>query len=99
MILLYPLYSCNVPLFQVQFSFWPEEQEIAECYMACLPRYFLILVVINDYECVQPRNFNTDTLDDFPIRLSTSVYSKINTFSSTTGVLQKDISVAKFMQF
>ena len=27
----------------------------------------LILVVIKDYECVRRRNFNTDTLNDFPI--------------------------------
>ena len=25
------------------------------------------LVVIKDYECVRRRNFNTDTLNDFPI--------------------------------
>ena len=44
-------------------------------------------------------NFNTDTLNDFPIWLLTSVYCKINIFSSTTGVLHKDISVAKSMPF
>ena len=33
-----------------------------------------ILVVIKDWECVRRRNFNTDTLINFPIWLSTSVY-------------------------
>ena len=45
------------------------------------------------WECVRRRlNFRTDTLSDFQS-------PKINLFSSTTGVLQKDISVTKSMPF
>ena len=47
------------------------------------------------WECVRCRiNVYPDTLYDFPSWLSTS---KNNLFSSTTGVLQKDISVTKSM--
>ena len=47
------------------------------------------------WECVRRRlNFFTDTVNDFPSWLSTP---KTNLFSSTTGVLQKDISVTKSM--
>ena len=44
-------------------------------------------------------NFNTHPFNDFPLWLLTSVYCKINIFSSTIGVLHKDISVAKSMPF
>ena len=41
----------------------------------------LLLVINNDYECVRHRNFNTDTLNDFPSwHLNPSV-AKINIFS------------------
>ena len=47
------------------------------------------------WECVRCRvNVYPDTLNDFPSWLSTS---ETQLFSSTTGVLQKDISVTKSM--
>ena len=50
------------------------------------------------WECVRRRiNVCPDTLNDFPSWLSSSQPLKTNLFSSTTGVLQKDISVTNSM--
>ena len=59
------------------------------------------LVVIKDYESAfECRiNFYTDTLNDFPYPLADFQPPKSNLFSSTTGVLQKDILVTKSMPF
>ena len=45
------------------------------------------------WECFRRRNFNTDTWNDFLIWLSASIYCWNRHFSSTSMVLQKDISV------
>ena len=49
------------------------------------------------WECIRRRNFDTDTLNDFPIWLSTGLFLKSTFSSSTTRVLQKDISGTKSM--
>ena len=33
----------------------------------CIGHWKVLVVVIKDYECIRRRNFNTDTLNDFPI--------------------------------
>ena len=59
----------------------------------------LKLVVINDYKRVRRCTFNTDTLNDVLSDFQSLFVVKSTFFSSTTGVLQKDISVIKSMPF